>query len=336
MVHNIFWIDCMKIKLSDVSEIPLTDIDPEDRLTDFSLDGCPEKLTDSVKVIGIRHPISVCPSGNRYAIVSGHKRFQAAPRSGLTSIPAFIIPEIDDASRLVINLNENFGQRHYSDIEKGLILNKLKHAGISDETIIEEYMPLLELERSKKIFLDLSSVATLSLKLKKLLHRAGVPVKTFSTFYKWNEENRTAAENLFSTLKPGVNKWRELLELLDEIATRDNTTTGNILSQDDIKKILGISGLTPPQQYDKIHQVLTNRRYPVLSDMRKQVARTLDEMELDDKTRLKFQQTFESNELKLELKFQSEKELSQQVEKIFKALQSGSVEKLIRIFQSIG
>jgi hypothetical protein len=55
----------MKIKLSDVSEIPLTDIDPEDRLTDFSLDGCPEKLTDSVKVIGIRHPISVCPSGKR-------------------------------------------------------------------------------------------------------------------------------------------------------------------------------------------------------------------------------------------------------------------------------
>ena len=70
--------------------------------------------------------------------------------------------------------------------------------------------------------------------------------------------------------------------------------------------------------------------------MRKQVARALDEMELDDKTRLRFQDTFESNELKLELKFQSEKELSQQVEKIFKALQSGSVEKLIRIFQNIG
>ena len=69
--------------------------------------------------------------------------------------------------------------------------------------------------------------------------------------------------------------------------------------------------------------------------MRKQVARALDEMELDDKTRLRFQDTFESNELKLELKFQSEKELSQQVEKIFKALQSGSVKKLIRIFQNI-
>ena len=67
--------------------------------------------------------------------------------------------------------------------------------------------------------------------------------------------------------------------------------------------------------------------------MRKRVARALDEMELDDKTRLKFQETFESNELKLELKFHSEKELSRQVEKIFQALQSGSVKKLIKIFQ---
>lgn len=333
MVHNIFLIDCMKIKLSDVSEIPLTDIDPEDRLTDFSLDGCPEKLLDSIKVIGIRHPVSVCPSRNRYALVSGHKRFQAAPRSGLTSIPAFIIPEIDNASRLVINLNENFGQRHYSDIEKGIILNKLKHSGVSDETIIEKYMPLLELERSKKIFLDLSSVKSLSLKMQTLLHRAGVPVKTFSNFYKWDRLEE--AENLFSALKPGVNKWRDLLELVDEVATRENTTPGEILSRNELQKILAASDLPAPQQYEQIHKTLDGLRYPVLSDMRKRVAHALDEMELDDKTRLRFQDTFESNELKLELKFQSEKELSAQVEKIFKALQSGSVEKLIKIFQAL-
>lgn len=318
------------MKFSNVSEIPLTDIDSEDLLTDFSMDGCPEKLMDSVKVIGVRNPICIYASGNRYAIVSGHKRFQAAPRAGLTTVPAFIVPELDDASRLVINLNENFGQRHYSDIEKGGILNKLTQAGVSDETIIDEYMPLLELERSKKLFLDLSGVEKLSPKLKKLLHRAGVPVKTFNTFYKW--ANLTAAENLFSALKPGVNKWRDLLDLIDEVAARENTTQGDII--DDIQKTL--TDLPAPQRYDQIHKALHNRRYPVLSDMRKQVARALDEMELDDKTRLRFQDTFESNELKLELKFQSEKELSQQVEKIFKALQSGSVEKLISIFKSIG
>jgi ParB/RepB/Spo0J family partition protein len=322
----------MKIKLSEIIELSLTDIDRGDRLTDFSMDGCPEKLTDSVKVIGIRHPISVCPSGdgNRYAIISGHKRVQTVHRSGLTSIPAFIIPEIDDASRLVINLNENFGQRHYSDIEKGCILNKFKEAGVPDETVIEDTMPLLELERSKKIFQDLSRVNELSQKLKVLLHRAKVPVKTFSTFYKWDD--LTAAENLFSNLKLGANKWRDLLDLIDEVAARENTTQGEIISHDAIQKILTASDLPAPQQYDRIHQYLFNLRYPVLSDMKKQVARAQDEMDLDDKTRLKFQETFESDELKLELKFQSEKDLSRQVEKIFKALQSGSVEKLIKIF----
>jgi ParB/RepB/Spo0J family partition protein len=322
------------MKFSNVSEIPLTDIDRENRLTDFSMDGCPEKLMDSVKVIGIRHPICVIPSGNRYSIVSGHKRFQAASRSGLTTIPTFIVPELDDASRLVINLNENFGQRQYSDIEKGGILNKFTLAGVSDETIIAEYMPLLELERSKKIFSDLSGVDKLSSGLKKLLHRAKVPVKTFNTFYKWN--SLTEAENLFSILKPGVNKWRDLLDLIDEVAARENTTQEDIISRDDIQRNLVSTDLPAPQRYDQIQKTLHNLRHPVLSDMRKQVARALDEMELDDKTRLRFQDTFENNELKLELKFQSEKELSQQVEKIFKALQSGSVEKLLRIFQDIG
>ncbi|MBT6594462.1 MAG: hypothetical protein HOB34_00050, partial [Nitrospina sp.] len=245
-----------------------------------------------------------------------------------------IIPEIDDASRLVINLNENFGQRHYSDIEKGIILNKFKDAGVTDATIITEYMPLLELERSKKLASDYLAVHQLDCGLQKLLHRARVPLKTFRIFYGWDEESRDSAENLFSKLNPGVNKWRELLELIDEIAHRDGNSPAQVITATD--KILSTADKTSPQMYDPIHQHLYNLRYPVLSDLKKQVARALDEMKLDDKTRLKFQETFESNELKLELKFHSEKELSNQVEKIFQALQSGSVEKLIRIFQNIG
>jgi ParB/RepB/Spo0J family partition protein len=319
------------MKFSNISEIPLTSIDKDNRLTDFSMDGCPEKLTDSIKVIGIRHPISVSPSGEFFSIVSGHKRFQAAARAGLTKIPAFIVSKLDNTSRLVINLNENFGQRHYSDIEKGGILNKLSYAGVTEENIILKYMPLLELERSKKKFFDLSKVKTLSLKMQTLLHRARVPLKTFSSFYKWHDI--TAAENLFSALNPGVNKWRDLLDLVDQVAIRENIMHGDILVRDDIQKILTNSDIS--KKYDEVYKILYNLNYPVLSDTRKQVAQALDKMNLDDNTKFRFEDTFESSELKMELKFESEKDLSQQVEKIFKALQSGSVEKLISIFKSI-
>ena len=313
--------------------ILINELDLEDRLTDFSINptGCPEKLLDSVKEVGIRHPISICSANKPYKIISGHKRVQAAIKSGLKSIQAFLVPTMDNA--LVLNLKENFALRHYSDIEKGRILNKLISEGIQEETIIDLYLPLLELERSKKIFDDLSSVEKIIPGLQKQLHQSKVPVKVFQIFFSWDPENQEAAEKFFSVTRPGVNKWRDLLELIEEISIRDGISPKDIFSSPETQETLNEEDLTPAQKYGRIHECLRDKRYPVFSDLKKQVARALDEIKLDDKTRFKYQEAFESDEMKLELKFRDERELSQQVEKIFHALQSGSVEKLIKIIR---
>ena len=313
--------------------VPLSEIDLHDRLTDFSLNpnGCPEKLLDSVKEVGIRHPISICSTNKPYKIISGHKRVQATIKAGLTSIPAFFVPTMDDA--LVTNLKENFALRHYSDIEKGCILNKLTSEGFEENTIIDLYMPLLELERSKKNFQDLILVEKIGSELQKLLHRSNVPVKVFQVFFAWDNENQQAAEKFFAATRPGVNKWRDLLELIEEISRRDEISPKDIFFASATIVTLKDKSLTPPQKYDQVHQALRQKRYPVLSDLKKQVLRALDEMKLDDKTRLKYDDAFESDEMKLELKFRDERELSQQVEKIFHALQSGAVNKVVKIIK---
>ena len=313
--------------------VPLSDLDLNDRLTDFSLypNGCPEKLLDSVKEVGIRHPISICSANKPYKIISGHKRVQATIKAGLTNIPAFLVPTMDNA--LVTNLKENFALRLYSDIEKGCILNKLIAEEIEENTIIDLYMPLLELERSKKIFQDLILVEKIDLGLQKLLHHSNVPVKVFQVFFAWDNKNQEAAETFFTATRPGVNKWRDFLELTEEISRRDGIFPKDIFAAPATIETLEDKGLTPPQKYDRVQQALQKKRYPVLSDLKKQIARALDEMKLDDKTRFKYQETLESDEMKLELKFRDERELSQQVEKIFKALQSGSVEKLIKVIK---
>ena len=313
--------------------VPLSEIDLHDRLTDFSLNpnGCPEKLLDSVKEVGIRHPISICSTNKPYKIISGHKRVQATIKAGLTSIPAFFVPTMDDA--LVTNLKENFALRHYSDIEKGCILNKLISEGFEEDTIIDLYMPLLELERSKKIFQDLILVKNIGSELQKLLHRSNVPVKVFQIFFAWDNENKEAAKKFFAATRPGVNKWRDFLELIEEISRRDEISPKDIFFASATIVTLKDKSLTPPQKYDRVHQALQQKRYPVLSDLKKQVLRALDERKLDDKTRLKYDDAFESDEMKLELKFRDERELSQQVEKIFHALQSGAVNKVVKIIK---
>ena len=180
------------MKIESLKEVLLTDIDLENHWTKFSMDVCPEKLLDSVKEIGIRHPISICSEIKPYKIISGHKRVQAAIKAGLTHIPAFLFPDMKDA--LVLNLKENFSVRHYSDIEKGCILNKLVLEGIQEDIIIDLYMPLLELERSKKKFQNLVSVAKIEPALQKLLHSFKVPATVFQVFYLWTTEDQKVAE----------------------------------------------------------------------------------------------------------------------------------------------
>ena len=101
-----------------LTQVLISDLDRKDRLTDFSINpiGCPEKLLDSIKEVGIRHPISICFSNKPYKIISGHKRVQAAIKAGLTSIPAFLFPTMDDA--LVLNLKENFEDNDFQNWKK--------------------------------------------------------------------------------------------------------------------------------------------------------------------------------------------------------------------------
>ena len=321
-----------KMKLESLTEVLLTDIDRENQWTNFSMDVCTNKLLDSVKEVGIRHPISICSEIKPYKIISGHKRVQAAIKAGLTHIPAFLLPNMKGA--LVLNLKENFSLRHYSDIEKGCILNKLILEGIQEDVIIDLYMPLLELEHSKKIFQDLLSVKEIESELQKLLHRFKVPVKVFKVFYLWNTEEQKIAEYFFSKTRPNANKWRDALELVEEISRRDNISPKDILSSPATIEILKNKDILASQKYDRVHQILQQKKHPVLSDLKKQVACALDDVKLDEKTRFKYQEAFENDEMQLELKFRDERELSLQVEKIFQALQSGSIKKLIAVIKS--
>jgi len=49
-----------------------------------------KELADSIKEQGIINPITVRPSGEKYIIVAGERRFLAARQAGLKTVPAVI------------------------------------------------------------------------------------------------------------------------------------------------------------------------------------------------------------------------------------------------------
>lgn len=78
-----------------------------------------EDLTDSVKQVGLLEPIIVRPAGeDSYEIVAGERRFKAAKKAGLKTIPV-VIRDYSDADVMEINLVENIQREDLSDVEKG-------------------------------------------------------------------------------------------------------------------------------------------------------------------------------------------------------------------------
>ena len=82
----------MEIDLSKlpVRPIPLGDI-LADPLTDFSLRPDLEKLKQSIRHLGVTHPVALLPNDGKYRIICGHRRIRLAKELGLKEIPARIL-----------------------------------------------------------------------------------------------------------------------------------------------------------------------------------------------------------------------------------------------------
>ena len=314
--------------------VSIESIDIDDHLTSFSFDIPPISLKQSIEEIGVIHPVTLVPLGKSFRIVCGHKRIKIVSQLKIKEIPARILsPAPDEEAMLMLNLSENQFLHQYSDIEKGLILSKLYTVKIPEIRIIEKYMPMLGLEKSKKLLDDHLKANQLLLGLKTLLHEMNVPLRTFSVFFNWNAKSAMAAERFFSALRPGVNKWRDLLEWVEEISTRDEITPLDLFELPGLQSVLNQNDLAPNVRYDRIRQILHSRRYPILSDLRVRLARSLDALKLDDKTKVHVQDSFESDEIRIEMKFRTREEFVSQVEKLVRASDSEALDELICIFK---
>lgn len=76
-----------------------------------------DELADSIGERGVLQPILLRPHGDGYEIIAGERRWRAAQRARLHSIPA-IVREIDDAAAAEIALIENIQREDLNAIEE--------------------------------------------------------------------------------------------------------------------------------------------------------------------------------------------------------------------------
>ena len=96
-------------------------------------------LIESVQEHGIMSPLIVRPlegTTDQYEIISGHRRFRAAQKAGLSEVPAFIRPVSRDEAAIML-VDSNLHREHILPSEKAfaykLKYEALRHQGTSSQ-----------------------------------------------------------------------------------------------------------------------------------------------------------------------------------------------------------
>jgi ParB family chromosome partitioning protein len=114
------------------------------------------ELSESIKVHGVIQPLTIRQIGpNRYQLIAGERRLQAAIKAGLMSVPTYI-RTVDDQQMLEMALVENIQRESLNPIEIALSYQRLlTECNIKQETLgnrvgknratVNNYLRLLKL-----------------------------------------------------------------------------------------------------------------------------------------------------------------------------------------------
>jgi len=132
-----------------LAEIPISQIQPnpyQPRKT-FN-EASIEELARSVRQHGIVQPLVVTRAGDKYKLIAGERRFRAAQKAGLTTVPALIKELMQEGDALQIALIENIQREDLNPMEEAHAYHQL-----------HDEFQLTQEEISKRVGKERSTVA---------------------------------------------------------------------------------------------------------------------------------------------------------------------------------
>ncbi|MCF0202244.1 MAG: ParB/RepB/Spo0J family partition protein [Bacteroidaceae bacterium] len=199
---------------SMISEIDISRIfpNPDQPRRDFEENSLAE-LAASIKEIGIIQPITLRErDGNSYEIIAGERRWRAAQKAGLTSVPAYI-RTVSDETMMEMALVENIQRQDLNAIEIALAYQHLQNAtGMTQDEVaqrvgksraqVANFMRLLRLPAEVQMSLQTKEIDMGHARALLGLESPSEQVRIFREIKKNNYTTRQV-ENLVNAIKKG-------------------------------------------------------------------------------------------------------------------------------------
>lgn len=289
-----------------------------------------DDLADSIARVGLISPVILWPWQDKLRLLCGRRRLLALKRLGKKEFPSLTIKQsLSPLQALQLALEDNL-HRGFNEAEKAMAVVHMVRL-MSREQVLSEGLPLLNIPSTEEFLFRYLAVAELGNRGLDLLADGLLDPQTGRVIAEMPSPDRDAMLDLFAALKPGVNKRRQLMELIQDISRREDISPAGILNDPKIQEILDAPNLNPPQKEHRTRDRLTRRRYPELTAMRERQQTLLKKLALARNMHLKTPPGFEGLEFRLEIAFSDPDELAEAVRKLEQLVQGPALAELIEL-----
>ncbi|MCF8024463.1 MAG: ParB N-terminal domain-containing protein [Desulfobacteraceae bacterium] len=290
-----------------------------------------DTLADSVGRVGlINPPILQMRQNGDYRVVSGFRRVSACIRLNFRQIPARTIgSEADFLYCIRIAVADNASARALSLAEQRRLVEKLYDLCGSKEAVssaldqIGVFMPGELVEKFIRI-------STLPPAVQEGYAENYISLNTALAMESMSRASAEAVARLFEILRPTVNRQKEILGGLNDLAGRQGITIESVLRSREFADILEAMDIDRGRRMHLLRSEIYKRRYPALSSAEAEFFRHKNNLGLEEGMDLKPPQNFEDTTYTVILRFSSTRQLCCQAETLGRICRNPDLEVILK------
>jgi len=304
-----------------LSTIDIDSIDLEDKTFRITTDTSIKKLILSVKSVGLLNPPILLKKTSGFQIISGFRRISAYINLGIVKIPAKIINfDRKKLECVKLAITDNSLQRTLNLIEQSRSLYMLSEF-YPDNDRLAQAASVLGLPDSPAIIKKIKNICILPLDIQNGVLSNTISLAMAIELGKLKKDEGSAFAILFDKLKSSLNKQREIITHIKEIAIIENSSIINLLTKNYLREISEDQELDKNKKINLIRSYLKQRRFPEITKAEKKLEKKIKSLNLGRNIKLIVPKNFEATTFSLNLQFDNMEQLRKNktaLEKIIK------------------
>lgn len=325
-----------------ITNINIDDIDLSDTTFKISSHTDISSLAQSINSIGLLNLPLLKQVNDKYIVVSGFRRLAAVKRlisSKDSNLPNKILADVldvDDKTCAFIAISENSFQRELNTMEqaRGVVLLK-KFLSVGE--IAERSNLIFNTKMNRALINNLEDIACMPKSLHNAVESDRIAMGAALKFKQYGYDPLLIDQlvNLFLNIRCSLNKQKEIITNIHEIAARENISAADVINAEEIIEIVDNSGdiADENRKGNLVRAVLFDRRYPNLSKAKEQFNINLKLLNsqggLKGGIKLEPPADFEGRDYTISFKFSNVDDLAQSAEAILTLSKNRLLDQII-------